>query len=378
MLRRHDLVQVELAAWDAMLRCHPALLDLPLVPDWARRGWPVIVRRRMLGDSSTTFRRRCLATLSWQATTRIQLLFRRGGDRVAAGVLRDAAGSAPVKWQPIIAALLDLGEAVRDNAARVRRPALAAHDRFALLDRSIGLGSALVDFRRAGAHSLVEGLRQLDANSPVRLDGELQLPDGAGVNWRELAQNCDDELPGAGQDDGWRRGPDQGRTVPHAGLTVVTAALQQVTHPMPRWVAGYVAAWRSRRIAGRVRDLAQAGPREPCGFRQSHRHGREHVQSQRDGYRAVLLSADRRGCGGFRHGQVARYWGGGGARDAGRDRGRQYASWRDLRSGPALRRRRRHLVRVGAHSVALARQTSGRNRAPAMGTCDLARTNPAA
>ena len=50
MLRRHDLVQVEPAAWDGMLRCYPALLDLPLVPDWARRGWPVIVRRRMVGD----------------------------------------------------------------------------------------------------------------------------------------------------------------------------------------------------------------------------------------------------------------------------------------------------------------------------------------
>ena len=37
-----------------------------------------------------------------------------------------------------------------------------------------------------GAHSLVERLRQLDAESPVRLDGELQLPDGAGVNWREF------------------------------------------------------------------------------------------------------------------------------------------------------------------------------------------------
>jgi phosphoribosyl-dephospho-CoA transferase len=34
----------------------------------------------------------------------------------------------------------------------------------------------------------VEKLLHLDAESPVRLDGELELPDGAGVNWRELAQ----------------------------------------------------------------------------------------------------------------------------------------------------------------------------------------------
>ena len=38
------------------------------------------------------------------------------------------------------------------------------------------------------ALSLVEKLLHLDAESPVRLDGELELSDGAGVNWRELAQ----------------------------------------------------------------------------------------------------------------------------------------------------------------------------------------------
>ena len=37
--------------------------------------------------------------------------------------------------------------------------------------------------------SLVKGLLRLDAEGPVRLDGELELPDGAAVNWRELAQN---------------------------------------------------------------------------------------------------------------------------------------------------------------------------------------------
>ena len=50
MLRRHDLLRVEPPAWDAMLRCHPGLAELPLVADWALREWPVIVRRRMAGD----------------------------------------------------------------------------------------------------------------------------------------------------------------------------------------------------------------------------------------------------------------------------------------------------------------------------------------
>ena len=38
---------------------------------------------------------------------------------------------------------------------------------------------------------LVERLLTLEAEGPVPLDGELELPDGAGVNWRELAHNSD-------------------------------------------------------------------------------------------------------------------------------------------------------------------------------------------
>jgi phosphoribosyl-dephospho-CoA transferase len=44
---------------------------------------------------------------------------------------------------------------------------------------------------RRTAALLVERLLKLEAEGPVRLDGELELPDGAGVNWREFAYNSD-------------------------------------------------------------------------------------------------------------------------------------------------------------------------------------------
>ena len=114
MLRRHDLVQVELAAWDAMLRCHPALLDLPLVPDWARRGWPVIVRRRMVGDCVDGVPA-ALPLPPCHGKRRLAFSFSTGAAVIALPpvLLCDAARSAPVKWQPIISALLDLGEAIK-------------------------------------------------------------------------------------------------------------------------------------------------------------------------------------------------------------------------------------------------------------------------
>jgi phosphoribosyl-dephospho-CoA transferase len=103
-------------------------------------------------------------------------------------LLRDAAQAAPVKWQPVLAALLDLGEAV-EVTPRVfgallwqRMTGLPY-----LTDRSdLDLLWSISDERSAAL--LVEGLLQLDASSSMRLDGEVELADGAGVNWRELAQ----------------------------------------------------------------------------------------------------------------------------------------------------------------------------------------------
>ena len=108
-------------------------------------------------------------------------------------LLCDAARSAPAKWQPIISALLDLGEAIK-IPPRVFGALLWEHTTgLPYLSARSDLDLLWLTSEELGAHSLVERLRQLDAESPVRLDGELQLPDGAGVNWRELAQNSDDE-----------------------------------------------------------------------------------------------------------------------------------------------------------------------------------------
>jgi phosphoribosyl-dephospho-CoA transferase len=188
-LRRHDLLRADPDAWDAMLRCHPGLGDLPLVADWARLGRPVIVRRRIAGDSlygvpAALPLPPCLGKL--------RLAFSFSSDAAVVALppvpLRDAAPAATVTWQPVLAALLDLGEAV-EVAPHVFGALLWQHTTGLpyLTDRSdLDLLWSISNERSASL--LVEGLRQLDANSPVRLDGELELADGAAVNWRELAQ----------------------------------------------------------------------------------------------------------------------------------------------------------------------------------------------
>jgi phosphoribosyl-dephospho-CoA transferase len=190
ILRRHDLLRVEPPGWDGMLRCHPSLAGLPLVADWARLERPVIVRRRMAGDSASGVPA-ALPLPPNYGKRRVAFGFPFGADVAALSpvLLRDAAQTAPSAWHPIIAALLDLGEAA-GTAPRVFGALLWQHVTalpYLTAQSDLDLIWSVSD--RQTAASLVKGLLRLDAEGPVRLDGELELPDGAAVNWRELAQN---------------------------------------------------------------------------------------------------------------------------------------------------------------------------------------------
>jgi phosphoribosyl-dephospho-CoA transferase len=190
MLRRHDLLRVEPAAWDATLRRHPGLKELPVVADWARLDRPVIVRRRMAGDLAGDVPA-ALPLPPSHGKRRLAFSFASGAGIATRPpvLLRDAARTAPVGWQPVIAALLDLGEAV-GMTPRVFGALLWEHVTglpYLTVRSDLDLLWSISDERRAAL--LVERLLRLDADGSVRLDGELVLPDGAGVNWRELAQS---------------------------------------------------------------------------------------------------------------------------------------------------------------------------------------------
>jgi phosphoribosyl-dephospho-CoA transferase len=190
MLRRHDLLQVEPATWQATLRCHPRLADLPLVEDWALREWPVIVRRRMAGDLANGVPA-ALPLPPSHGKRRLAFSFAFGAAVVTLPpvLLSDAARAAPAEWQPVIAGLLDLGEAV-GMMPRVFGALLWQHATglpYLTARSDLDLLWSISDERTAAL--LVEGLLRLDADGPVRRDGELELTDGAAVNWRELAQS---------------------------------------------------------------------------------------------------------------------------------------------------------------------------------------------
>jgi phosphoribosyl-dephospho-CoA transferase len=152
------------------------------------REWPVIVRRRMASDLANGVPA-ALPLPPSHGKRRLAFSFASGAAVVALPpvLLSDAVWAAPAKWQPVAAALLELGEAV-GMTPRVFGALLWQHATGLpyLIDRSdLDLLWFISDERTAAL--LVEGLLRLDADGPVRLDGELELPDGAAVNWRELA-----------------------------------------------------------------------------------------------------------------------------------------------------------------------------------------------
>ncbi len=187
-MQRHDLLRIDAAVWDAMLLRHAGLAKIPLVADWAARGWPVIVRRLMPGDIAGSVPAALPLPPSY-GKHRVGFSFASKDDVVALPpvLLSDAAPNAPAAWQPTIAALLALGSTL-GIIPRVYGGLLWQHVTgltYLSPTSDLDLLWRVGDERTATA--LLAGLTRLDAESPMRLDGELELPTGGAVNWRELA-----------------------------------------------------------------------------------------------------------------------------------------------------------------------------------------------
>ena len=182
---RHDLVTADPGAWADLLAGRRDLDGVPHLADWARAGRPLIVRRRVPGEGAEAVP---LGLPLPPADGK-----RRIGLSLPSGVLspREApslagtASCAPAAWQPAIAALLALGH---DHG-------LTPRPFGALLWQAVTgltyLGPAsdldlLWSCPGPVPASLLDGLARIDAEAPMRLDGEILLPDGGGAQWREL------------------------------------------------------------------------------------------------------------------------------------------------------------------------------------------------
>ena len=181
-IRRHDLFVVAPEAWDRLLAGRSDLDGVPHVAAWAANGWPVIVRRRHPDEDDhlpaglplppAAGKRRIGLAVPWTDATPSPPV-----------TLAAARPSAPPAWHLAIDAVLALAAEygvvpqVFGGLLWESLTGLAYLSTTSDLDL---LWPATV------THSLLDGLAAIEAGAPMRLDGEVVLPDGAGVNWREL------------------------------------------------------------------------------------------------------------------------------------------------------------------------------------------------
>ena len=169
-----------------MLRARGRLASVPYVAPWARRGWPVIVRRATNDDDPALVPVALpLPPAAGKLRLAVQLPPEAIRERLPPLTLRAAREAAPLSWEPVVTALLALAE-----LAGVEPRVFGS----LLWQRLTGLGylAATSDLDllwpvadAACADRLVQRLASIAAESPVRLDGEILLPDGGGVQWRE-------------------------------------------------------------------------------------------------------------------------------------------------------------------------------------------------
>jgi phosphoribosyl-dephospho-CoA transferase len=182
-LARHDLLTVAPAAWDLLLAERPDLDGIPHLADWAARGWPVIVRRRVPGDDAGPIPAGLPLPPSF-GKRRIGLALPPDAVQARPGLtLSEARAAAPAAWQPALDAVQAHG------AAHGRVP----HVFGGLLWQALtGLpylsATSDLDLLWPGPvdAAFLAGLAGIAARAPMRLDGEIGLADGFAVNWREL------------------------------------------------------------------------------------------------------------------------------------------------------------------------------------------------
>ncbi|MCJ2133511.1 malonate decarboxylase holo-[acyl-carrier-protein] synthase [Methylobacterium sp. J-026] len=184
-LRRHDLVRADPAAWAAWLGTRSDLAGHPHLGRWAEASRPLIVRRRLPGETGDAVplgvpmppsdgKRRIGLALPMDALT-----------PMTAPGLADVAEHAPAAWGQTVTALVALGH----------RHGIAPRPFGALLWQAVtGLTylSATSDLDLLWScpvpvpTGLLAGLDAIARAAPMRIDGEILLPDGAGLHWREL------------------------------------------------------------------------------------------------------------------------------------------------------------------------------------------------
>ena len=185
-VRRHDLIFVSPVAWHSLLKTRDDLFEEPLVVDWAGRGWPLVARRAMPGD--TVGVALGLPLPPFAGKRRLSFLMHPDDIVSTAPPLELSAtiNIAPEAWRHTLDQVADLASRHSVEARVFGSLAWQTLTGLDYLTNTSDLDLLLPKPRGGDLARLTADLAAIEAAAPMRLDGELVRDDGAGVNWREL------------------------------------------------------------------------------------------------------------------------------------------------------------------------------------------------
>jgi phosphoribosyl-dephospho-CoA transferase len=193
-LGRHDLVFVSPQGWRTLLAARGDLAAEPLVARWPDSDWPAIRRRAMPGEAPGV----ALGLPLPPSAGKKRLAFLlQPGDIVSTArppSLRAARALAPRSWRPT---LDRLGELARRHSVEARVFGSLAWRTLTGLHYVTGRSDLdlLLDVRRdTDLDRLAADIAAVEADAPIRIDGELMRDDGVAVNWREFHSGASEVL----------------------------------------------------------------------------------------------------------------------------------------------------------------------------------------
>jgi phosphoribosyl-dephospho-CoA transferase len=193
---RHELLRVAPLFWRAALPSRLDRVAMSLLDGWADRGWPVIVRRLMVGESPD------------HAPVGVPLPPALGKQRIALCLPTEAVlerSSPPMlwtvkhkansAWHETIDALMALG--TRSGVMPATFGSLLWQHQTGLqyLSRQSDMDVLWYAHRNCDLRCLLAAIAAIQRTAPVRIDGEVVFSNGDAVNWRELHACISEEDP---------------------------------------------------------------------------------------------------------------------------------------------------------------------------------------
>ncbi|MBE7247091.1 MAG: malonate decarboxylase holo-[acyl-carrier-protein] synthase [Actinomycetospora chiangmaiensis] len=185
--RRHDLVRADPATWARWLDGRNDLAGIRHLRGWAEAGRPLIVRRRLPGEDAGAVPLG-LPLPPADGKRKIGLALPETALTVLPPTsLCDVAGDAPAAWRPAIRDLVAIGAAhgiaLRPFGSLLWQAATGLTYLTATSDLDL-----VWPCRVPVPAALLPQIRAVADAAPMRIDGEILLPDGFGLHWRELLE----------------------------------------------------------------------------------------------------------------------------------------------------------------------------------------------